>query len=264
MNSPTTTSPAFTLVELLVVLAIIGLLAALLLPTLARARMQARRVQCFNNEKQLALVWLMYAGDNHDWLVPNGAINPPDPSRRLWVQGAFVYPLSCITSRYILDPRYAAFADYLKNIRVYVCPTDRSMVEAYGKWYPKLRSYALNAYLGWVGPLDERLSTAHQTFKKHSQINAPSGTFLFQDVQPDSICWPYFGVRMQDENFYNFPNSSHNQRGNVSFADGHIETHRWEDPRTLRAFSPDYHQHNDPSPHNPDLAWLRERTTVKK
>ena len=50
----------------------------------------------------------------------------------------------------------------------------------------------------------------------------------------------------------------------LSFSDGHVESHRWTDQRTIAAYSPDYHAHNDPAPRNNDLAWLRERTTVLK
>lgn len=57
-----------TLVELLVVLAVIGLLAALLLPTLAGSHERARRAQCLNNERQFLLATHLYAADNNQFL----------------------------------------------------------------------------------------------------------------------------------------------------------------------------------------------------
>jgi len=62
----------FSLVELLVVVAIIALLAALLLPALARAKEKARSMQCVSNLRQWGLAYGMYADDNDDALPRRG------------------------------------------------------------------------------------------------------------------------------------------------------------------------------------------------
>jgi prepilin-type N-terminal cleavage/methylation domain-containing protein len=62
----------FSLIELLVAMAIIGILVALLLPVLSNAKVRAKRTACLNNLKQINLGVHLYAGDNSDKLPDTG------------------------------------------------------------------------------------------------------------------------------------------------------------------------------------------------
>jgi len=63
---------AFTLMELLVVIALIAVLASLLFPAMAKARERARSVQCIGNLRQWGIAYRMYADDNNDYLPRRG------------------------------------------------------------------------------------------------------------------------------------------------------------------------------------------------
>ena len=119
---------AFTLVELLVVIAIIAILAALLLPTLAGAKMQAARIQCMSNEKQMIMAWTIYSGDNNEKLVLNGGDAATTSTQaHLWVHGGnHGSPDTLTNQQYLVGANFALFAKILPSERIYKCPADRS------------------------------------------------------------------------------------------------------------------------------------------
>lgn len=84
-------SRGFTLIELLVVIAIIAVLIALLLPAVQQAREAARRTQCKNNLKQLALASHNYAS-TYTSFPPAGIVNPTIASQQPWSAQAFMLP----------------------------------------------------------------------------------------------------------------------------------------------------------------------------
>ncbi len=266
---------AFALIELLVVIGIITVLAALLLPALSKSKAQAYRARCVSNEKQLALTWHLYANDQNDRLVANGEHDGFDlPGNPLWVLGGthnFAPGFTNISC--LIDPRYAAFAAYITSPEIYKCPADHSTFkEDRNHEVPKIRSYAMNCYLGPTRSINDELTPKYQTFQRLTALNSPSPSmvFVFQDVNPANLCFPAFIVRMPGgtnviNGFYHYPSTAHNRAGVLAFADGHAETHHWTDPRTFRtAPVGGIIPHWDPSPENADLAWIRARTTSLK
>ena len=263
---------AFTLVELLVVIGIIAILAAMLLPALARAKESARRVHCVNNERQLTAAWFLYAHDNNGALVDNGQRIPTAYEKnKAWViGGSHGFSEGFTNLATMFEPGYALFAPYVKATATYKCASDSLTYLDTGA--ERLRSYALNGYMGAAPSTESWLTPGYKKFTSMNDIagKPPVQIFLFQDVLPASLCMPAFIVWMPgDQNadrkdaICHYPSSLHGKSGVVSFADGHVESHRWVDERTMRKFPNTmdfYHWYHLPG--NADLTWLQEHSTL--
>lgn len=73
----------FTLIELLTVIAIIGILAAIIIPTVGKVRESAKSSQCLSNQRQIAFAFSLYANDNKGYLPRSGV--SPENTTQSWM-----------------------------------------------------------------------------------------------------------------------------------------------------------------------------------
>ena len=243
-------SGAFTLIELLVVIAIIAILAGMLLPALSKAKAKTLGTRCANNQKQLQLAWSLYAGDADGRLINNAATD-----KQSWVLGnmsvaaapnaqqqqANTNPLTMIDSAWVVsgapvatDPNNVTLGQYVaKNAGVFKCPADKSMDQ--GSKIPRVRSVAMNQAVGfnvsatWLN----HANTALNFLKYHRETDitspSPSDLFVFTDEFPGSLNDGGFAVCMTEPgHIVDYPANYHNYSSAFSFADGHVELHKWE------------------------------------
>jgi prepilin-type N-terminal cleavage/methylation domain-containing protein/prepilin-type processing-associated H-X9-DG protein len=266
---------AFTLIELLVTIAVIAILAGLLLPALAAAKSKAHSVSCLSNQRQLNLACLLYVGDFDDALPYNlGAAE----IKRLAAQEQFWGWTSSVLS-WELDPdntntdllTRGGIGPYTSRAaRIYKCPCDVAVsdVQAQAGWTERVRSMSMNAMIGNAGEFTSGGANVnnpdYQQFFKLSQIPQPAQIFVLIEEHPDSINDGYFLNQPDSLQWHDLPASYHDGAANVSFADGHVEKHKWLAASEKPAPRPDAAHLPFPVPPagRVDYDWLMARTTL--
>src|ERR1051325_8524510 len=165
----------FTLVELLVVIPIIGLLASLMLPALAKAKSKSHRINCLSNIKQLNICWASYTQD-HNGMLPESyfAYSLGSVNTNAWVRGtvddnpAFgqVEP-GKLDSTNVACLKLGSLWLYNTSAGVYRCPSDKSMTAG----VPRVRSYSINSWMGGVALPGE---DNYRVFHRETDVISPA------------------------------------------------------------------------------------------
>ncbi len=192
--------PAFTLIELLIVIGIIAILASLLLPAFARAKSKANAIQCLSQMRQIGFATLLYVDDSEGYL--------PRSSHSALAYGQLPWGYALVP--YVLGRSFTRPDSRWTNLfsTLYHCPRDNrpSLDWSYGKSvYPELSAE----------------ETGGPTWPRLAQIPKPAATVLFAEKAGSSMAdhlmanyWPNGGQPEVDR-------KRHDLKSNYLYADGH-------------------------------------------
>ena len=265
---------AFTLIELLMVIAIIAILAALLLPVLERVKARAMGTVCMSNSRQLGLAWHLYPDDNAGLLVNNGVFDGwsiflgPETGQPIetpnWVYGIMDWTASPDNTNSQLIANGLLFP-YARQTKIYKCPADhyRSPEQAGSGFVQRVRSVSMNMFVKGSSIPGQYWLPGYATYSKESDIRAPgpSELWVFGDENPDTINDAWLRTSMDNPNEWNdTPGSYHIGGCAFCFADGHAEMHKWRSPKTCPPVA--YTRTAIQDPGSPDIQWMFSHTTV--
>lgn len=267
---------AFTLIELLVVIAIIAILAALLLPALNRAKLKATEAACLSNQRQLAVSWKMYAGDNSDRIVGLEPSAGDGCEWRIYSSDPKIISdplLAGLTGNDYaakviqLTYKYGVLFPYAPNPGIVHCPGDmRSRLLGMQFAYD---SYSGTGYLNGSHRFIGGATALENVIYKESQILHPGNGIVWIEEADDrqNQCRPPFtenlggfimGTLGTPPDFataiwLDFPAVNHGSKSTMNFADGHAEGHKWVTPQG-------YPTRSGPFTPCADSRWVAQRT----
>jgi prepilin-type processing-associated H-X9-DG protein len=177
--------------------------------------------------------------------------------------------MDATNSDLLINPKRSLFAVYITSAKVYKCPTDPSRF---------VRSVSMNNRLNEVRFLGPPLvlggyGTNFMVYRKLTEIRATSQIFVIIDERYDSINEANFAVDLSNTGKYDgegtpdpywwldTPASYHNQAANLSFADGHVESHRWVESTTLGPIGVTGFRHTSST--DRDISWLQSHTAER-